>query len=75
MTTGAMHCTYCGRPAEALVWVNGFGYHQECTRGPGFQPTYWSAPEAAPSVPMLFGITEDRLRQIVREELALRKTP
>jgi hypothetical protein len=38
MTTGAMHCAYCGRPAQSLVWVNGRGYHAECLRGPEARP-------------------------------------
>lgn len=65
MSTGAMHCTYCGRPAVSLVWINGFGYHQECLRGPGYQEQVYQSP----SQPMWFGLTEDRVRQIVREEL------
>ena len=45
-TTGAMHCSYCGRPAATLVWIGGMGYHAECTRGPGWvQDTYQSLPQ------------------------------
>ena len=66
--TGAMRCMYCGKPAFSMVWIGGQGYHEECTRAPVFQGQ-------APSMPMLFGITEDRVRQIVREELKARETP
>jgi hypothetical protein len=64
-----MYCTHCGRPAAALVWINGMGYHEECLRGPGWTPQgYQSSPQ-----PMWFGLTEARVRQIVREELDARK--
>ena len=70
MTTGAMLCAFCGRPAETIVWVNGRGYHQECLHGPKYSRPVFEEAWQSPSVPMLLGITEQRLREIVREELA-----
>ena len=64
--TGAMHCAYCGRPAEQLVWIGGHGYHPECTRGSGWQPQVYQAP---PVQHYTLPITEERVRQIVRDEL------
>jgi hypothetical protein len=76
--TGAMHCAHCGRPAMTLVWVGGMGYHAECTRGPGWvQDTYQSPPQPWGFPPPQWpALTEQRVRQIVREELDARlKTP
>ena len=73
MTTGAMHCTYCGRPAESVVWVNGYGYHQECLRGPVYEPPVYGGGWQSPAQPLWFGLTEQRVREIVREELAKEK--
>ena len=64
MSSGAMHCAYCGRPAVSLVWINGRGYHSECLRGPNYSPQAWSVPTYQPV------ITEDRIREIVREEIS-----
>ena len=62
---GTMHCAHCGRPAFSLVWIGDRGYHVECLHGPGWvQDTYQSPPQ-----PMWFGLTEERVRQIVCEEL------
>lgn len=64
-----MLCAYCGRPAATLVWVGGAGYHEECTRGPGFQaPTYQPLPPVFGCAP-LKALTEEDVRRIVREEL------
>ena len=72
-STGAMYCAHCGRPASTLVWINGVGYHPECTHGPGYQqPTY--GPNLFPIhggafVPATRWISEEDVRRIVREEL------
>ena len=68
-TTGAMLCAYCGRPAATLIWIGGAGYHEECTRGPGFQaPTYQPLPPAPGCIPRQ-QLTEEDVRRIVRDEL------
>jgi hypothetical protein len=64
-----MLCAHCQRPAASGVWLGQFFYHEECTRGPGWQTQYWGGyPSGTPAVvpPLL---TEERVRQIVREEL------
>lgn len=59
MTGIAMTCGHCGRPMASAVWINGQGYHPECTHGPGFQmPTFTQSP-----------LTEEDIRRIVREEI------
>ena len=67
--TGAMICMHCGRPMLTSVMVGGLLYHEECTRGPGWQhPTYTPPPPLPPrhyTVPM----DDERVRQIVRDEL------
>ena len=68
--TGGMLCGYCGRPAFSLVYIGGVGYHLECTRSPAYQEqVYQSSPQ-----PHWFGLTEDRVREIVRDELKARET-
>jgi hypothetical protein len=63
--TGAMYCAHCGRPAATLVWIGGLGYHDECTRGPGYKaPTF----QPLPCWPAT--LTEADVRRIVREEIA-----
>lgn len=67
-----MHCAHCGRPGAALVWIGSLPYHEECTRGPGYQAAVyrlypphpdWQHCAPAPS------LTEVDVRRIVREEL------
>lgn len=55
-----LSCSHCGRPIGGVAyWIGSFVYHEECTRGPMFQqPAYMPQP-----------LTEERVRQIVREEL------
>lgn len=69
-----MHCAHCGRPASTLVWLNGMGYHPECTHGPDYkEPTYQLNPVAqlgSTFVPAVRWVSEDEVRRIVREELA-----
>ena len=63
--TGAMLCAHCGRPMLTSVFVGGMSYHPECTQPPA------RIYEPAPQYPWPAGpaVTEDRLREIVREEL------
>jgi hypothetical protein len=45
-----------------MVWLGDFVYHEECTSGPAL---------TIPYTQRCFGrLTEERVRQIVREELA-----
>jgi hypothetical protein len=60
-----MLCQHCQRPAASGVWIGSAFYHEECTRGPSYLPGYYNAMGCTPYVPL----TEDRVRQIVREEL------
>lgn len=46
-------CMYCGRPVVNAIYIATLPYHVECTHGPSWQ----TAP------------TEDRVRQIVRDEI------
>lgn len=62
--TGAMCCMHCGRPMLTSVMVGGMLYHEECTRGPGWQREYFQAP-----VTVSMPLTDERIRQIVRDEL------
>ena len=67
-------CGYCGRPVIGLaVWDAGRAYHAECTHGPGGPLRYAPMPQAPGCTP-LRQLTEEDVREIVREELAL-KTP
>lgn len=57
-------CGYCGRPVLAhSVFSGGAFFHLECTQSPN-QTTYQPIPP-----------TEDRIRQIIREELARAAPP
>ena len=68
--TGAMHCAHCGRPAAALVWLGGQGYHDECTRGPGWTPPTSAPPASLPAQHYTVPMDDERVRQIVRQEIA-----
>lgn len=48
------HCGYCGRPVLNAVYFGNSIFHPECAQSPGIAPS----------------ISEHRIRQIVREELA-----
>lgn len=74
MTSIPLTCTHCGAPIGGpMVWLGNFVYHEECTRGPGLkQPTYAQLPPD-PTPRIYGGLTEERVRQIVREELAALK--
>jgi hypothetical protein len=63
-----MLCNHCGRPVASGVWIGSGLYHDECTRGPGYSPNYYGSMGCTPFVPL----TEDRVRQIVREEIERR---
>jgi hypothetical protein len=56
-------CGFCGRPCANFVWLNGSAYHEECTHGPHWQPRYYGTAQPAPA------LTEEGVRQIVREEI------
>lgn len=62
MLTGTTQvlCGYCGRPMATSVVVGHMMYHAECVRGP--HQVEWP-------------LTEDRVRQIVREELVRIRPP
>ena len=64
--TGAMLCAHCGRPAMTLVQIGGMGYHLECTRGPGFEQTTLRPVSVQHYTEKM---TDERVRQIVRDEL------
>lgn len=65
MTGIPLSCAHCGRPiGGSAVWLGSFVYHDECTRGPGSYQAY------APLPRYYGGLTEQRVREIVREELA-----
>lgn len=69
--SGGMLCGYCGRPMFAGIAIGGVMYHQECTQGPGYvAPTYRPTPNGPPMPAWPVTMTEDRVRQIVREEIA-----
>ena len=66
--TGAMLCMSCGRPMLTSVQVGGQLYHEECTRGPGWQqPTY--TPPPLPVRHYTVPMDDERVRQIVLQEL------
>jgi hypothetical protein len=53
------------------VWCGSFPYHEECTRGPAYQPRYYTpvgAGDGNTFIPRQ--LTEAEVRRIVREELA-----
>ena len=55
-------CGYCGRPCGVFVMLNNVPYHEECTHGPSYQRQV-DAPR--PTVIL----TENRVREIVRQEM------
>jgi len=66
-------CGFCGRPCASFVWLGGVPYHEECTRGPGYQPRtygtgYGLGPPSQGCIPIPT-MTEERVRKIVREEI------
>ena len=64
-------CGYCGRPVIGLaVWDAGRAYHAECTHGPSGPMRYVPVPQAPGCVP-LRQLTEEDVRKIIRDELAL----
>lgn len=66
MTGIPVHCAHCNGPIGGnAVWLGSFPYHEECTRGPTYHANYYRDMGCMPYVPL----TEDRVRQIVREEL------
>lgn len=69
--TGAMLCAHCKRPMAQAVWLNGWPYHLECTRGPGYQ-THYQMDFKDGGCTSLAMLTEQDVRRIVREELAER---
>lgn len=54
-----MACGYCGRPCAAGVWIGHQVFHPECTRGPEFTQQHYVPPP----------LTEERVREIVRDEM------
>jgi hypothetical protein len=62
-------CGHCGRPVLGpAVWSGAVPYHAECTMPPQ-TPRYAPMP-AWPGCEPLVPMTEQRVREIVREELA-----
>lgn len=63
-----MLCAHCGRPAASLVWINGMGYHAECTHGPGGPLHYAQMPPNPGAVPWR-ALAEADVRRIVQDEM------
>ena len=56
-----------------IIWIGSVGYHEECTRGPGWQqPVYQPIPNGPPMTTWVNVPTEQRVREIVGEELVKR---
>jgi len=54
-------CGYCGRPVVGFAnFQGGVAYHPECCHGPDYGKNIYPAPV----------LTEERIRQIIREELS-----
>lgn len=69
MTGIPMQCQHCKRPIGGLVtYIGPWPYHYECTRGPGANLNYAPMAPVPGCAPVSYP-TEDRVRQIVREEL------
>ena len=72
MSTGTeipMTCQHCGRPiAKLSTHIGHLAYHPECTHGHGHQMHYAPMPPAPGAHPFA-PVSEERVRQIVREEL------
>lgn len=76
MTGIPISCSHCGRPIGGVsVWLGSFPYHDECTRGPSFERRYYDAVAGDNSVFRPQPLTEDRVRQIVRDEIVRATTP
>jgi hypothetical protein len=56
-------CGYCGRPGSTWVFLNTRPYHEECTHGPGWRPQCYGSSQPA------LALSEDGIRQIIREEI------
>jgi len=75
-----VHCSHCGRPiANEAVYLGGYAYHPECTRGPSYPATFQHLPPNPPPTHHLWHmpvapprLTEEDVRRIVREELTRR---
>jgi hypothetical protein len=62
-----MLCGHCGKPVIFGVGTGGQIYHEECAHGPGWTPGYFQ-----PTQPPL---SEDRVRELIRDELKRQNTP